>query len=88
MSDEDLTLDDVLNELLGDRRTGNLDADLNEAGREIWNRRHRNTLLGGIVLAAMRAKNLTWREIQDVTRIPIATAHRWALPPPGESDPE
>jgi hypothetical protein len=91
VSDNDPTLNEVLDELLGEARTGNLPEDITAAGKEIWRRRQRNTLLGGIVIGYAVAPTddggagMTYREWHQRTGIPVGTAHRWALPP-GETD--
>jgi hypothetical protein len=46
-------VDEALAELLGDRRTGDLRADLIVGMNEAMRRRDRNTELGGAVIAAL-----------------------------------
>lgn len=76
-----MTVDEALDELLGDRRSGDATADLIEATREAMRRRERNTAHGGAVIAALREAGLSWRDIETQTGIPKATAQRWADPP-------
>ena len=76
-----MTADEALVELLGDQRRGDVRADLIEAAKEAMRRRERNTALGGAVIAALRETGVTYREIEQVTGIPRATAQRWAIPP-------
>jgi hypothetical protein len=73
----------VLDELLpAERRSGDLTADLCEAGREAMRRRVANTHNGGVVIGALRERGLSWRAIEEGTGIPQATARRWHEPPP------
>ena len=77
-----MTLDEALRSLLGDARTGDLQADLIAAAREAMNRRERNSADGGAVIAAMLEQlGLSYRDIERLTGIPRATAQRWAEPP-------
>jgi hypothetical protein len=72
--------DEAIAELLGEARTGDRHADLIAAAKEAMARRERNTLLGGLVLAALHDE-MSWREIEQATEIPRTTAQRWAEPP-------
>lgn len=84
-----MTVDEALQELLGDRRTGDARTDLVEAAKEAMRRRERNTLLGGTVLEALsRDEGLSWRQIEQATDIPRTTAQRWAEPPKRASETE
>ncbi len=78
-----MTVDEALEALLGDARTGDLQTDLIEGAREAMRRRKRNTEHGGAVIAAMHEAGLTWRAIEQATGIPRSTAQRWAEPPAG-----
>lgn len=77
-----MTLDEALTSLLGTARTGDLRADLIAAAREAMDRRERNSLDGGAVIAGMLAMGMSYRDIETATGIPRATAQRWAAPPP------
>lgn len=77
-----MTVDEALDALLGDQRSGDATADLIEASREAMRRRERNSEHGGAVIAALREAGLSWRDIEQRTGIPKATAQRWADPPP------
>lgn len=82
MDAEDVpTMDEAIAELIGDRRTGDLDRDLFEAGRATKAIRERNSLLGGVVLGALQARGHSLRAIEDETGIPKSNIPRWALPP-------
>lgn len=88
-----MDLEEALNKLLPGGRTGDLHADLVAAAREAWDRRRFNSLVGGIILAALqdpeimgkddkgRSQALSLRDIERETEIPRQTAARWALPP-------
>lgn len=76
-----MTVEEALEALLGARRTGDLSADLIAAAKEAMDRRERNTLHGGAVIAALRDSGLSWREIEQATGIARTTAQRWAEPP-------
>lgn len=76
-----MTADEALEALLGDRRTGDPTADLLEALREAMRRREQNTAHGGAVIAALVDAGLSYRDIEQATGIPRATAQRWAVPP-------
>ncbi len=76
-----MTADEALAELLGEQRSGDMRADLIAGAREAMRRRERNTEHGGAVIAALVAAGLSYREIEQVTGIPRATAQRWAVPP-------
>ncbi|HEY4005830.1 MAG TPA: hypothetical protein VGM60_11680 [Pseudonocardia sp.] len=79
-----MNLNDALDALLADRRTGDRTADLAEAAKEAMERRIRNTQHGGAVIAAMVEDGMSYREIERVTGIPSSTAQRWAVPPKRE----
>lgn len=84
-----MTVDEALDALLGDRRTGDLQADLIAAAIEAMDRRERNSQHGGAVLAALTETGLSYRDIERATGIPRTTAQRWAVPPeraPVETD--
>jgi uncharacterized protein YerC len=76
-----VTLDEALNSLLGAARTGDMRADLIAAAREAMDRRERNSVDGGAVIAAMLAMGMSYRDIEAATGIPKGTAHRWAVLP-------
>lgn len=77
-----MTVDEALDALLGERRTGDLRSDLITAAKEAMDRRQRNTQHGGAVIAALHDQaGMSWREIEEATRIPRTTAQRWAEPP-------
>jgi hypothetical protein len=77
-----VTVDEALDALLGERRTGDLRADLIAAAKEAMDRRERNTEHGGAVIAALHDDaGMSWREIEQATAIPRTTAQRWAEPP-------
>lgn len=79
---ENPALEDVLNELLGQARTGDARADLLAAAAVVWDRRGRNTVLGGVILGALHEQEgLSWREVEAATGIPRQTASRWSIPP-------
>lgn len=75
------TLDDALDSLIGSNRTGDRVADLVTAAREAMDRRERNSVHGGLVIAALVEAGLSYRDIERATQIPRATAQRWAAPP-------
>jgi hypothetical protein len=78
-------LEDAFRDLLGrDGDPDDLD-DLAAAGRAMWAFRFLNTQRGALILARMRARGLSWREISALTGIPHATAARWSTPP-GEGE--
>ena len=81
-----MTTDEALDALLGEVRTGDMRTDLIAAAREAMDRRERNTQHGGAVIAALVEAGLSYREIEQVTGIPRATAQRWALPPTRETE--
>lgn len=75
---------EALNELLPpSRQTGNLETDLAEAARIAMRRRIDNSRWGGAVIGALHREIGSWRQLEDLTGIPHATARRWAAPPPG-----
>ena len=76
-----MTVDEALDALLGPKRTGDQRADLIAAAQEAMDRRERNTLHGGAVIAALRDSGMSWREIETATGIARTTAQRWAEPP-------
>lgn len=83
-----MDLNDVLDELLLNRggRTGNRRRDLIEAGREIRERRERNTFLGTYVIDGMKnLEEMSFRDIDRETGISKSAAQRWAAPPPSEA---
>jgi hypothetical protein len=86
MQEHDLTPDEreALDELLpADRRTGDPVEDLAVAARTAMQRRVDNSRWGGAVIAALYRELNSWRQLSTVTGIPVATARRWATPPPG-----
>jgi hypothetical protein len=86
MAQHDLTPDEqeALNELLpADRQTGDPVEDLTEAARTAMRRRVDNSRWGGAVIGALYKELNSWRQLAEVTGIPLATARRWATPPPG-----
>ena len=76
-----MTVEEALAELLGQRRTGDVRADLIMGMNEAMQRRERNTELGGAVIAALRDEGLSYRDIENATGVPRTTAQRWAVPP-------
>lgn len=77
-----MTVDEALDALLGNRRTGDRRADLIAAAREAMDRRERNSAHGGAVITALHeGERMSWREIEQATEIPRTTAQRWAEPP-------
>jgi hypothetical protein len=77
-----VNVEDALNELLGEDRTDDLKRDLIRAARESMRRRKVNSLAGGAVIAALHHdEGLSFRDIEQLTGIPVATAHGWAAPP-------
>jgi len=76
-----VTADEALAELLGEQRSGDMRADLIAGAREAMRRRERNTEHGGAVIATLVEAGLSYREIEQLTGIPHATAQRWAVPP-------
>ena len=76
-----MSVDEALDALLGSQRTGDRSADLIAAAKEAMDRRERNTLHGGAVIAALRDAGMSWREIEAATGIARSTAQRWAEPP-------
>lgn len=76
-------MDEALAELLGDRRTGDMQHDLLQAAREAWRRRWVNTEAGGTVIGALRGPPfaMTLADIQNNTGIPDETARRWTATP-------
>ncbi|MGH3867236.1 MAG: hypothetical protein ACRDQ4_14050 [Pseudonocardiaceae bacterium] len=87
-----MTLDEALDSLLGTSRTGELPADLIAAATEAMDRRERNSIHGGLVIAALTDAGFSYRDIERATGIPRATAQRWATPPtrlsPEDAEPE
>ncbi len=83
-----MTVDEALDALLGDRRTGDQRTDLIAAAKEAMDRRERNSQHGGAVLAALVDQGLSWRQIEQATGIPRTTAQRWATPPERVTDGE
>jgi hypothetical protein len=78
-----MTVEEAIVELLGDRRSGELRADLIDSLEEAMRRRERNTELGGAVIAAMQeVLGMSYRDIEDETGVARSTAQRWATPPP------
>lgn len=73
--------EDAIEYLLGDRQTGDETADLWACVEEAWERRHLNTMHGGNAIAALVAKGVSYREIEQRLGIPRSTAQRWAVPP-------
>ena len=76
-----ITLEEALDALLADRRTGDLDRDLIEAAKEALDRRIKNTQHGGAVIAAMVERGMSYRDIEKATGTPKSTAARWSVPP-------
>lgn len=76
-----MTIDEALDSLLGRRRTGDLQADLVAGAKEAMDRRERNSLHGGTVIAALVDIGFSYRDIERAIGIPRATAQRWAMPP-------
>lgn len=83
-----MTVEEALDALLGDRRTGDQRTDLIAAAKEAMDRRERNSQHGGAVLAALVDEGLSWRQIEQATGIPRTTAQRWAEPPKRVTDGE
>lgn len=84
-----VTVDEAVDELLGELRTGDEDTDLVAAARVSMRIRERNSARGGAVLNALHQRVKSWREVERLTGIPRETARRWALPPeyPEEGEP-
>jgi hypothetical protein len=76
-----MTVEEALDSLLGSHRTGDLTADLVAGAKEAMDRRERNSLHGGTVIAALVDAGFSYRDIERATGIPRATAQRWATPP-------
>lgn len=76
-----MALKDSLDDLLGDKQTGNRRDDLVAAAKESLRRREHNTRVGAEVISAMISDGLSYREIETLTGIPRSTAQRWATPP-------
>jgi hypothetical protein len=75
---------EALNELLpSNKQTGKLETDLIEAAKIAMQRRIDNSRYGGRVIKALHRKIGSWRNLEELTGIPHATARRWAAPPPG-----
>ena len=73
---------EALDELLPpDSRTGDVREDLIEAVRTAMQRRKDNSRRGGAVIAALHRELGSWRQLEELTGIPQATARRWAAPP-------
>ena len=66
-----MTVDEALAELLGERRTGDIRADLIMGMNEAMRRRDRNTELGGALIAALRDEGLSYRDIENATGVPM-----------------
>lgn len=60
-----------------DQREGDPVDVLCAAAREALRRRTETVKYGGAVIAALRTLGLSWREIENRTGIPQATARRW-----------
>jgi hypothetical protein len=75
-----MTVDEALAELLGERRTGDVRADLIMGLNEAMRRRDRNTELGGAVIAALRDEGLSYREIENATGVVRTAAQRYGVP--------
>lgn len=89
MTTDDLTPDEraALNALLSlDQRTGDLTQDLAAAAMISMERRVTNSVQGGAVIAALHRRLRSWSKVVHLTGIPLATARRWATPPPGSTD--
>ena len=74
-------LADALHCLLGDKQTNDDTADLIAGAKEAMVRRETNTVHGGLVISALIKAGHSYREIEQLTGIPRATAQRWAAPP-------
>lgn len=75
----------ALDELVpSDSRTGDIREDLIEAVRTAMRRRVDNSRNGGAVIAALHRELGSWRQLEELTGIPQATARRWAAPPSTE----
>lgn len=75
-----MDLDTALHELLPEGSDTDETA-LIAAAREAWRRRQVNTDAGGAVIAELRARGLSWRQVEEATGIPKDTASRWSRPP-------
>lgn len=80
-----MNVEDALNELLPQGRTDQRHDDLVAAAVETWRRRRVNTEAGAAVIAALIDSGLSYRQIAELTGIPVTTAHRWAVQP-GQND--
>jgi metal-dependent hydrolase (beta-lactamase superfamily II) len=73
---------EAVRELLGAPCAHPTRDDLVEAAKAAMERRRTNTLVGGVVLAALHDEHgLTWRQIAELTGIDKQTAYRWADQP-------
>ncbi len=83
MEPDEQALEDALTSLLApDERTGDRRTDLVAAARRALERRVRNSRDGGVVIHALHElEALSWRQIEQETGIPQATARRWHEPP-------
>jgi hypothetical protein len=79
--------DEARADLLGDRATGDPEADVIAAMNEALDRRERNTDNGAAAIKKAQVElGWTLREIERrVPRMKRSTAHRWASPPPEET---
>lgn len=69
-----------------EQQTGDLTQDLAAAAMESMRRRGLNSQQGGAVIAALHHRVRSWSKVVHLTGIPLATARRWATPPPSTTD--
>jgi hypothetical protein len=74
-------VEEALDVLLGDQRTGDMRTDLIEGLREAMRRPDPNAEHGGAVIAALVDMGWSYRDIEHVTGLSRTTAQRWAIPP-------
>lgn len=67
---------------VGEEATGDPTADLVTACHATLRVRELNTAAGGLVLDALHTMLDSWRAVERETGIKVATARRWAVPPP------
>jgi hypothetical protein len=80
----ELTRDErlALNELVPvSKQTGDLETDLASAAKEAMRRRKENSRIGGAVINALHERTQSWKQVAELTDIPLTTARRWAEPP-------
>lgn len=86
VTSQDPEVERVLTELIGEERSGDIMQDLCAAGREVMRRRVENSHNGEVVITAMRAAGMSWRDIHRCTGIAPSTARGWGSPPPSDGE--